>query len=80
MHIYKCIYIIKNLPAKSALQKTFLPCKIENKKCIKNYEAATKGSLHIIHHYICFFFLSIWVFFHEPSQFTGQYEKGRPSV
>ena len=35
---------IKNPPEKSALRKTFLPCKIKNEKCTQNYEAATKAS------------------------------------
>ena len=34
---------IKNPSAKSALQRTFLPDKL-NEKCIKKYEIATKGS------------------------------------
>ena len=35
---------IKNPATESALQKTFLPSRIENKKCTSNYEAVTKHS------------------------------------
>ena len=35
---------IKNPVTESALQKTFLPSRIKNKKCTSNYEAATKHS------------------------------------
>ena len=34
---------IKNPLTKNALQRTFLPCKL-NEKCTKHYETVTKGS------------------------------------